>query len=187
MPVLLRRNCLLAMAQCGRWLGSKQLGYADFKLENLVAVEGRPRCVDLVENVSEVATGGAMHTFRMYRLLGRRERPVAEPVSCNAVRATEDTMMFMMACTLLQMVAVDQLVESEGHRESRIFAEGLPPRVHFTAVEARLLNFAFFDPTLRRAMKLAAFEQLLCDPDQALWGAADHAFDPTLKRVNPIP
>ena len=43
MPVRQRRDCLLAMARCARWLSTHNLGYVDFKLENLVEVAGVPR------------------------------------------------------------------------------------------------------------------------------------------------
>ena len=114
MPVAQRAGGLRAMARCARWLAGNNLGYIDFKIENMVAVNGAARCVDLVENVGDQKRAGSIHTFRMYRLIGRRARPVAEPVNCAAVKANEETMLYMMACTLLQMVACDVLVASEG-------------------------------------------------------------------------
>lgn len=75
----------------------------------------------------------------MYRLIGRKERPVAEPINCSAVKANEETMLYMMACTLLQMVACDILVESEGHKESQIFARGIPQAVRFTEAEVGVI------------------------------------------------
>jgi len=185
MPVVERAGGLRAMARCARWLAVNNLGYIDFKLENMVAVNGVARCVDLVENVGDQRRAGSIHTFRMYRLIGRKARPVAEPVNCAAVKANEETMLYMMACTLLQMVACDVLVESEGPKESEIFAKGIPAGVHFTESEAVLLNFAFFDPQIRRQMKCAQFEQMVFDASKST--TADCWWNPQTKMVEKMP
>jgi hypothetical protein len=78
------------------------------------------------------------------------------------VRANDETMLFMMACTLLQMSGADELVASEGAEESRVFAEGVGGSgLLFSAAEAWLLNFAFFDPELRRQRSVVATSAFL--------------------------
>jgi hypothetical protein len=133
----------------------------DFKLENLVKVGAVPRCIDLIENVVRTGVLGPIHTFRMYRLLGRRERPRAEAIGFHAVKVCEETMLYMIASTLLQMLGLDHLVESYSDVESQIFTVGIPNRIRLTEAERFLLNYAFFDPQLRRSGKIADLMQLL--------------------------
>ena len=40
----LRHGCLVAMVQCSAWLSLHGLGFADFKLENMINVGGHPKC-----------------------------------------------------------------------------------------------------------------------------------------------
>ena len=178
-----RTAALQVMATAAQWLDTQDLGYVDFKLENLVSVDGRPYCVDMIENVLRQDQQGSIHTFRMYRLLGHAERPIAEPVRIAAVRANPETMLFMIACTLLQMVACDRLAASEGRDESQIF-RGLPEAARFTEAEAILLNFAFFDPDLRARLTPANFVQLFGDPSKT--AAADFAWIGNVRRVEQI-
>lgn len=178
-----RSAALQVMTTAAQWLEENNFGYVDFKLENLVQVNSRPFCVDMIENVTRPDQQGSIHTFRMYRLLGHRERPIAEAVRCAAVCATAETMLFMIACTLLQMVACDRLVASEGAQESQVF-RGLPEEARFTEAEAMLLNFAFFDPELRAQMRPRDFVLLFGEASKS--SVANFGFIANVRQVEQI-
>ena len=74
------------------------------------------------------------------------------------VRGNTETMLFMMACTLLQMLGLEHLAAGYSPEESvdqqpksEIFSVGIPASMKLSAPEAWLLNFAFFSPVLRRS------------------------------------
>lgn len=142
--------------------------------------------------MTRAAAPGPIHTFRFYRLIGRATQPISEVVDFHKVRGNNETMLFMIACTLLQMLGLEKMINGYkktegGYVTSTIFAAGIPLHMKLSQPEAWLLNYAFFNPVLRRSGATCAdyLLQLRAEAEAGggVGGSLPCTWDPAARKV----